>query len=556
MRCRIRCASSSFPSSSNCATCSSSSCADLVDRALDGRLRGDVLRRRPDREVVELREHLARERVEVRHPLDLVAEERDAVRRLLVRRLHLDHVALHAEAAAAEHRVVADVLRVDQLPQQQVAVVLGADLDVDHPLAPLLRRAEAVDAGDGRDHDHVAAREERRRRGEPQPRDVVVPGRVLLDVEVGLRDVRLGLVVVVVGDEVLDGVVREELPELVAELRRERLVVGDHERRPAGLLDRPRHRRRLAGAGRADERLVAARPRGSRRRASRSPAAGRRSGCRRRWCAARPLGTGYLRPWATSASGLGQQRPQASGHTGPREAFCCPGPSSWMGKRRVVALVAAASGRDHLKVRSGSGRRRALSGVLATALVGRVAIFLGLAFVALGVLGVSSAADLPLAGNLDPSFGNGGVVTRTLGATAVPTNEGIAVQPDGKIVVVTSGSVVRYLPDGSLDSSFGAGGSVATAFDAAAVALQPAGKIVVAGAMSDGSGIDGSEFAVARYNPDGSPDASFGTDGSRPRSFHQEATSSPRKPAQTLSPSFTTARSWPRDQCRGSPVTL
>ena len=85
-----------------------------------------------------------------------------------------------------------------------------------------------------------------------QPRDVVVLRRVLLDVEVGLRDVRLGLVVVVVGDEVLDGVVREELAELVAELRGERLVVRDHERRPADLLDRPGHRRRLAGAGRAD----------------------------------------------------------------------------------------------------------------------------------------------------------------------------------------------------------------------------------------------------------------------------------------------------------------
>src|SRR5205823_10166041 len=116
---------------------------------------------------------------------------------------------------------------------------------------------QAVDAGDGRDDDHVPARDQRRGRGEPQPRDVVVPGRVLLDVEVGLGDVRLGLVVVVVGDEVLDGAVREELPELVAELGRERLVVGDDERRPADLLDRPRHRRRLAGAGRADERLVA-----------------------------------------------------------------------------------------------------------------------------------------------------------------------------------------------------------------------------------------------------------------------------------------------------------
>src|SRR5439155_9690921 len=113
------------------------------------------------------------------------------------------------------------------------------------------------DAGDGRDDDDVPPGEERRRRGEPQPRNVVVPRGVLLDVEVGLGDVRLRLVIVVVGDEVLDGAVREELPELVAELGRERLVVGDYERRPADLLDRPRHRRRLAGAGRADQRLVA-----------------------------------------------------------------------------------------------------------------------------------------------------------------------------------------------------------------------------------------------------------------------------------------------------------
>ncbi len=87
--------------------------------------------------------------------------------------------------------------------------------------------------------------------------DVVVARAVLLDVEVGLWNVGLGLVVVVVGDEVLDRVRGEELAELVAELRRERLVVGDHERRTAELLDDPGHRRRLAGAGRAEERLVA-----------------------------------------------------------------------------------------------------------------------------------------------------------------------------------------------------------------------------------------------------------------------------------------------------------
>ena len=110
----------------------------------------------------------------MRDLLHLVAEERDAVRGLHVRRLDLENVALHPEAATAEDRVVADVLRVDQLAQHRVAVVLGADFQVEEPLTPLLRGAEAVDAGDRGDHDDVAAREERGRRGQTESGDVVV----------------------------------------------------------------------------------------------------------------------------------------------------------------------------------------------------------------------------------------------------------------------------------------------------------------------------------------------------------------------------------------------
>ncbi len=230
---------------------------DLDHSALDRRLRRHVLRRREDRDRVEPREHLAGQRIEVGDRLDLVAEERDPERGLGVGRLHLEHVALHPEAAATEQRVVADVLDVDQLAQHQVAVVLLPDGEEDDALLVLLGRAEAVDAGDGRDDDDVAAREQVRGRRVSEPVDVVVARAVLLDVEVGLRDVRLGLVVVVVGDEVLDRVVREELAELVAELCRERLVVGDDERRATDLLDHPRHRRRLAGSGRTEQRLVA-----------------------------------------------------------------------------------------------------------------------------------------------------------------------------------------------------------------------------------------------------------------------------------------------------------
>ncbi len=90
--------------------------------------------------------------------------------------------------------------------------------------------------------------------------DLVVDVRVFRDVGIASRDVRLGLVVVVIADEVLDGVVGEELLELGAKLGRERLVVREDERWPAGLLDDVGNAERLAGAGDAQQRLVAVAP--------------------------------------------------------------------------------------------------------------------------------------------------------------------------------------------------------------------------------------------------------------------------------------------------------
>ena len=88
-----------------------------------------------------------------------------------------------------------------------------------------------------------------------QPVDLLVDRHLLVDERVRLLDVRLRLVVVVVGDEVLDGVVREQLAELLVQLGRERLVVGQDE---SGLIERlgdPRDGVGLPGAGDAEEGL-------------------------------------------------------------------------------------------------------------------------------------------------------------------------------------------------------------------------------------------------------------------------------------------------------------
>jgi len=132
-------------------------------------------------------------------------------------------------------------------------------------------------------------------------------------------------------------------------------------------------------------------------------------------------------------------------------------------------------------------------------------------------------------GTLDNSFGSGGRVrTDFPGLAAVPSS--VVIQPDGKIVVAGGAfplftflgnfELVRYNPNGSLDTSFGNGGIVTTNFPegsyASSVALQADGKIIAAGTVfvdfiiGDQSDTD---FALARYNQHGTLDASFGNGG-------------------------------------------
>jgi uncharacterized delta-60 repeat protein len=126
--------------------------------------------------------------------------------------------------------------------------------------------------------------------------------------------------------------------------------------------------------------------------------------------------------------------------------------------------------------------------------------------------------------------------TITCASTAIVANggpvdamEGVAIQSDGKIVVAGHTSkppsnfddfvVARFNADGSADTSFGTGGMVITDFagstdSAHALAIQPDGKIVVAGTATHGSvTFADSDFAGVRYLSNGSLDARFGSGG-------------------------------------------
>ena len=122
-------------------------------------------------------------------------------------------------------------------------------------------------------------------------------------------------------------------------------------------------------------------------------------------------------------------------------------------------------------------------------------------------------------GSLDSTFGSNGLVDTEFTVEA-DFIRGMALQPDGKIVVAGhTGQVgfrdialARYSADGSLDPSFSGDGKLVMAIgtgddEAHDVLVQPDGKILLAGISAVNNDY---EFMLARRNPDGSPDTTFG----------------------------------------------
>ena len=142
-------------------------------------------------------------------------------------------------------------------------------------------------------------------------------------------------------------------------------------------------------------------------------------------------------------------------------------------------------------------------------------------------------------GSLDTSFSGDGTTVTAFGSGGA---RGVALQDDGKIVVAggTGGlpaardfALARYNTNGALDTGFSGDGMLRTDIadvDAATgVAVQEDGKIVAVG-HADVLSVDhpdtaiSGDFALARYNPDGSLDASFSGNGKQTTDFSSAST--------------------------------
>jgi uncharacterized delta-60 repeat protein len=135
-------------------------------------------------------------------------------------------------------------------------------------------------------------------------------------------------------------------------------------------------------------------------------------------------------------------------------------------------------------------------------------------------------------GTLDSSFGAGGTVIANLGLYTLNRGKDVAIQPDGKIVIVgtsaqaqtippgpleSQGVVARYLANGMLDSTFGNGGvfrmTMSNVTRGECVAIKADGKILIGGHRFSTNGSVSPAGLLVRLNPDGALDATWNEDG-------------------------------------------
>jgi uncharacterized delta-60 repeat protein len=110
-------------------------------------------------------------------------------------------------------------------------------------------------------------------------------------------------------------------------------------------------------------------------------------------------------------------------------------------------------------------------------------------------------------GSLDTTFNGTGIVSTSLPSAA----SAVAAEPNGQVLVAGGSTLLRYNANGTLDKTFGSKGVVTVPF-ASAVAVEPNGQILVAGSAADPT-TGTQDFALARYNSNGTVDTTFGSGG-------------------------------------------
>ena len=213
------------------------------------------------RHRVESFKYLSACRVDACDLFHFVVEHRDAVNRIAVCRHDVDDLAVHPEGTALEFRLGAGIEGIHKSVEDFLAAGSLACRQLHARSVEILRVPDTVETRHARYHDNIPAPGKERGRGtQTQFLYLLVDGEVFFDIGIGGRKIGFRLVIIVIRDEILHGILREERLEFAVKLCRQRLVVAQDERGPLQLGDDIRNGECLPGTGDAKQGIVPAVP--------------------------------------------------------------------------------------------------------------------------------------------------------------------------------------------------------------------------------------------------------------------------------------------------------
>ena len=214
---------------------------DLPDSGIDTILRSHEEVGRIDVQFILLVNLLSGLRIERRNTVDLVVPELDAVGcpvKGFDSRKDIDRIAVYAKAATIELYFIIDIKGIHETAQQFIPVYPHPLFHMHHLFGKSSRVRHTIEAGDRRnDNDILPPRQQRSRCTQAEFIDLVINRQILFYISIRCRQVGFRLVVIVIRDEILDGIVREECLELAIQLGSEGFVMTQYQGRFLHFLD-------------------------------------------------------------------------------------------------------------------------------------------------------------------------------------------------------------------------------------------------------------------------------------------------------------------------------
>ena len=224
---------------------------DLSDSGVDTFLGGHKEIGRIDIQFILLVYLLPGLRIERRDTVYLVIPELDTIGcsvKSFDSRKNINRIAVYTKAASVELYFIIDIKGIHEAAQQFIPVYPHSLLQIHHLLGKSCRICHTIQAGDRRnDNDVLPPRQQRSGCTQAKFIDLVVDLQILFYIGVRRRQVSLRLVIIVIGDEIFDGIVREKGLELTVQLGSEGFVMTQDQGRLLHFLDHIGDSKSLSG---------------------------------------------------------------------------------------------------------------------------------------------------------------------------------------------------------------------------------------------------------------------------------------------------------------------